>query len=50
MEIFRNEAIIKWSKIKKFIDTAPEQSFVIRKMGNDYIIYPDRQYSKQIKL
>lgn len=49
-EIFRNESIIKWTKIKKFIDSAPEQSFIIRKIGKDYVIYPDGNYSKQIKL
>lgn len=49
-EIFKNQSIIKWTKLKKIIDFSPEQPFIIRKVGNDYIIYPDGNYSKQIKL
>jgi hypothetical protein len=50
MTLFKNESIIRWTKIKKYIDSAPEQAFIIRKVGNDYIIYPDGNYSKQVKL
>mgnify|MGYP003399820146 CR=1 FL=1 len=50
MEIFKNAAIIRWAKIKQFIDSAPEKSFIIRKIGKDYVIYPDGQSTKQIKL
>ena len=50
MTIFKNQSVIRWAKLKKFVDSQPDQAFTIRKDGDEYIVHPSNNSQKAIKI